>query len=469
MDSALIGPPHATTLHLELRGARERVHALAAQMGARDRWPREAMLAYQHERLREIVYHAVAKSPYYRRVIGDVSARDIELSQLPILTKATLMTHFDEIVTDPRLRLTDLEEHLSGQRAAAPLFDEYRAIGSGGTTGRRGIVVYDRSAWEIAIAQFLHVMAVQEIHPQTRTLGIGAPTPLHMSNRLFAEFRSGRVDTPPRLAVTTPLAEVVETLNAYQPEAVITYPSFVRRLADESRTGRLRIAPRKICAIAESLTPDVRALAHATWGAVVLNGYGATETNVIGMECSRASGLHVFEDLLNFEVVDENNRPVPPGSTGHKVLVTNLYNRALPLIRYELSDLVTVAEGPCACGRPHLRLTSINGRREDILRLPARSGGRVDVHAFLLGETLLHIPAIRQYQLSQRQDELLVRVSLRDTTFANNAVRAAHHAIATELDRLGAMVQTVTIVPVDHIERTGTGAKEKLISADSVQ
>ena len=109
----------------------------------------------------------------------------------------------------------------------------------------------------------------------------------------------------------------------------------------------------------------------------MLNAYGSTEANLIGVECPWATGLHVFEDLLALEVVDEHNRPVPPGVAGHKLLVTTLFNRTLPFIRYELSDLVTVADGPCPCGRPHLRLASVQGRREDVLSLPARNGGRV--------------------------------------------------------------------------------------------
>ena len=101
------------------------------------------------------------------------------------------------------------------------------------------------------------------------------------------------------------------------------------------------------------------------------------------------------------------------------MLVTTLFNRTLPFIRYELSDLVTIAEGACPCGRPHLRLTSIQGRREDVLSLPARNGGRVSVHALQLRAPLLRMPAIRQYQLSPRHGGLLVRVVLRDAAAAS--------------------------------------------------
>jgi phenylacetate-CoA ligase len=443
----------------------DRRRALCNEMVERDYWPRDRMRAYQRQRLREIVEHAVAHSPYYRQVVGPHidDAADIDLQRLPVLTKSTLMSEFDRIVADPRLRLADLEEHLAGAHARDLYLGEYRVVGSGGTTGQRGIVVYDQSAWDIAGASVLRLNAIQEISSGERVLGIGAPTPLHMTNRLFAELRAGRADVP-SLAVTTPLPTLVEALNAYQPDVVITYPSLIRQLADEQLAGRLRIAPRKLCSCAETLTRQVRDLAHRTWGAAVLNVYGTTEASVVGTECPWAAGLHVPEDLLVVEVVDETNRPVPPGVPGHKVLVTTLFNRALPLIRYEFSDIVTVAQGPCRCGRPHLRLAAVQGRRDDVLSLPGRNGGRVDIDAFLLGETLLHIPAIRQYQLCRQPAGLLVRVVLRGTPPSEDALQSARRAITAQLDQVGAVVEALTIEAVDEIARVGAGGKEKLVS-----
>jgi phenylacetate-coenzyme A ligase PaaK-like adenylate-forming protein len=153
--------------------------------------------------------------------------------------------------------------------------------------------------------------------------------------------------------------------------------------------------------------------------------------------------------------------------TGHKVLVTTLFNRAFPLIRYEFSDLVTVAEGPCPCGRPHLRLASLQGRREDVLILPARAGGQVRVNAYLLGETLLHEPAVREYQLSPRQRGLSIRVVLREGARQPQVLESLRQAVTAELDAAGAVLDSVTVEAVDEIERTGTGAKQRRVSVSS--
>jgi len=231
------------------------------------------------------------------------------------------------------------------------------------------------------------------------------------------------------------------------------------------REGRLRIAPRQFSSVAETLTQDVRDLARDTWDARVLNVYGSTEANLIGFEYPWSTGVYVLDDQLVFEVVDEHNRLVPAGIPGHKVLVTNLFNRTLPFIRYEMSDLVTIADESSAGGPPRLRLASIQGRREDVLSLPARDGGRVGVHALLLGETLLLIPEVRQYQLSPHAGGLHVRVVLREGTSKAAVLPSVRRAIETELDRLGATVDRLAVDAVDEIKRVGGGAKEKLVSA----
>src|SRR5688500_15293363 len=86
---------------------------LEAELMERDRWTRDDLLAYQAERVRGLLTHAVNRSPYYREVLG-ADAAERPLAELPTLSKATMMAEFDRVVTDPRLRLVDLRAHLSG-------------------------------------------------------------------------------------------------------------------------------------------------------------------------------------------------------------------------------------------------------------------------------------------------------------------------------------------------------------------
>ena len=83
----------------------------------------------------------------------------------------------------------------------------------------------------------------------------------------------------------------------------------------------------------------------------------------MGGSCSAGRGMHLSDDLFVIEPVDGQGDPVPPGERAAKVYVTNLYNRVQPLIRYELTDEITVLDGPCPCGVTLLRIDDIQGRR----------------------------------------------------------------------------------------------------------
>jgi phenylacetate-CoA ligase len=102
---------------------------------------------------------------------------------------------------------------------------------------------------------------------------------------------------------------------------------------------------------------------------------------------------------------------VPPGAAGSKVLLTNLVNRAQPLIRYELSDTVVIAEGPDSSGRPFLRIERVDGRSDDILSFPGRAGGEVRVQPHRLRSPFSALLDVRQYQIVLRGDgSLRVRI-----------------------------------------------------------
>jgi phenylacetate-CoA ligase len=114
-----------------------------AQLRRHDAWSRDELEAHQRERARELLRHAAARSRLYReRIGGATDLRDIE----PV-TKDELMERFDDWVTDPRLTLAALDAHLATLRGDAYLHGEYRAMATGGTTGRRGIFVFDRAEW----------------------------------------------------------------------------------------------------------------------------------------------------------------------------------------------------------------------------------------------------------------------------------------------------------------------------------
>jgi len=440
------------------------LQAQGAELIARDFWPRERILAFQRRRLQELIAHAVAASPYYRETIGPLATTaEVQLEQLPTLSKSTLVEEFDRIVTDPRLRLAELEDHVTSTDAGGLYLDRYRIFATSGTSGLRALVVYSRQEFDLWVAVSLRLFARIGVRPDTRLVAIGAPNPLHISRQLFAAFRSGRPGTP-RVSVLTPLDELVDALNEYQPEAIIGYASMAALLAGEQLEGRLRIAPRIVGVSAEVLTDEGRGWIDEAWAVQPTEVYASTETLYIASSAPPCRGLHIHDDLVVVEVVDEDNRPVAPGEPGYRVLLTNLVNFTQPLIRYELSDSVTLLTEDADAGElPYRRIGRIDGRSDDILSFPSLTGGEVAVHPYGLRAPFASLSDVRQYQIVQRRTGLEVRVVLGphaspDTT---ERVRAA---LVETLDAAGAVRPAIDVVPVDAIEREGGhAAKLKLV------
>jgi phenylacetate-CoA ligase len=339
MPTATASPPNQV----------DRVRALLAELLSHDGWTRERLLAHQQARLRALLEHAVTSSPWYRRTLGP-NAPEAPLAELPTLSKATLMERFDEVVCDPRLRLAGLQAHLEAG-SAAPFLGEYRVASTSGSTGLRGVFAFTQREFGVWTAACLRAMTRAGARPGARLLAIGAPSPAAVTRQLFADFQAATPDAP-RLSVVTPLPELVEALNAYQPEGLVGYPTLAGILAGEQLAGRLRIRPRFGLYGAEPLTPVIRRCIREAWGYQPASIYAATEALAIGSSTPADECLEISEDLLVVEVVDQHDRPVPPGTPGAKVLVTNLVDYAQPLIRYELSDVVTLADGPTRPGAP---------------------------------------------------------------------------------------------------------------------
>jgi phenylacetate-coenzyme A ligase PaaK-like adenylate-forming protein len=437
--------------------------ARARELLAHDRWSREELLSYQGEQLRSLLRHAVDRSPYYRETLGQ-DAPERPLESLPVLTKPTLMREFDRVVTDTRLRKKEIEGFLEQADAGARYLGEYHVFSTSGSTGIPGIFVFSHRELAFWAAQALASLARVGVTPETRLVAIGAPSALHITRQLFAPMMAG--SPAPRLSVLTPLEEMVAELNRFRPEALLSYASVVGLLAEEQRQGRLRIAPRIVITTSEVLTEDAAHRIEQAWGSRPLNAYASTEDpGPTAVSSPEDPGLEIWESSAVLEVVDDQYRPVPAGEPGTRVLLTNLVNRAQPLIRYELSDSVVVAEGPNPAGRPWGRLARVDGRADDILLLPATGGGTVRVHPFLLRRPFLHIGDVLGYQIVHADGALTVRVVPAEGAGAE-VLETVRAALSSALAEAGVDVD-LHLQRVTAIEREpGPAAKVKLVRSE---
>jgi phenylacetate-CoA ligase len=435
-----------------------------------DAWHYGQIQDLQRERLNRLLRHAVASSPFYRDLYGETVPNDgVRLEDLPVVTKAMVMENFARVVTDPRLRLAQLRRHVEGLTTDALYLGRYRVFATSGHTGVPGIFVFDRREWTTALASALRSMSLTGNRPRlprrVRMAAVAAPSPIHVTHRISESLDVGvyrKLDA----SVTTQIAEIARALDAFQPDVLVTYPSIAAELAREQLEGRLRIRPRTVTTGAELLTEDMRDVIREAWAVEPFNLYGITEAGgVFACECSRHLGLHAFEDLVLFEIVDERNRPAPAGVTGRKVLLTNLFGYTQPLIRYEVTDMVAVIDGPCPCGRPLRLLRVAQGRSDDLLDLPGRDGMTVPVHPIVLHGPLLKVVGVKQYQIVHDARGINVNVvpaagASPDATRVK-LQRVLHDSLAS----IGVVPPAITVEFVTAIEREGQAAKLKLVKS----
>jgi phenylacetate-coenzyme A ligase PaaK-like adenylate-forming protein len=264
------------------------------------------------------------------------------------------------------------------------------------------------------------------------------------------------------LAVTMPVTEIVGRLNAFGPHVLATYPSMAVLLADERRAGRLAIEPGVVTTSSELLTPEAAAAVEGAFGVRPSDLYATTE-GLWGATCGQGGGHHLFEDVTLVENVDDEGRPVPAGERGARLLVTNLANRVLPLVRFEISDLVTIDPEPCPCGRTLLRLRALEGRTEDVMRLPGRAAP-VAVHPMQFS-VLTADREVREFQVVQDGAALRLRVALRDGSDAGAAAERLRAGVEARLERLGVREPAVRVELCERLARP-EGGKLPLVVAD---
>jgi phenylacetate-coenzyme A ligase PaaK-like adenylate-forming protein len=434
-----------------------RVLYLRSAWRRRDQWDAARIAKHQELALRELRRAAYAGSEFYRR--HHAGLHDAPLSRLPSVTKADLMEHFDEAVTTPDLKLADLENHLrilaeTDGDPGLPWQGRWWAAATSGTTGRRGTFAWNRTEWATVLSSYARANDWAGISAGlTRPLKVALVSsriPTHQSAVVGASLRSGLVPAL-RLDVTAPMRETVDALNAFQPRVLVGYASALKALAAEQRAGRLRISPQGVMSASEVLSPHTASELVLAWESEPVDVYAATETAGIASPCVYRN-RHVYEDLLIIEPVDQDGNPVPPGTTGDKLLVTVLFSRTLPLIRYEMSDTVRLGGRGCPCGRSFTVMEDIEGRIEDVLHLPG-SAGSVDVHPMVFHE-VLDQAALAGWQVVQEPSGLRV---LLVGLAPGNSLDGVGAAVAGALAKAGVVRTGVDVQLADQLERTSLG------------
>lgn len=400
----------------------------------------------QYQRLQDLVKYARQHSPYYQTALAGLPEQ-FALSDLPIMTKSQIMAQFDQLVTDPQVSLALCQEFMQDpENRRRKLLDRYMIATTSGSTGEPLIAVLD----SLALSLFVYMGSTRLIPSYRQFLkmllkgfkiaNIVSDQGFFMGNGSLHQ-NIARVKQPDKLMrvfdVLDPIDEIVAGLNDYQPLAMHSYPSFLELLCEEKKAGRLTIEPMMILCGGEKLRTEVRQEAEALFGVKVYGNYSCTEAGTLAYECTEQR-LHINQDWLIVEPVDEHYQPVAPGVKSSKILITNLGNYILPFIRYEVSDQVIVLPERCACGKQSQCLL-VEGREGETLRFFRPDGSVFKASYPQLLTNLKNIPDLNRFQLvlhTGPANLIEVRLSCSEPQLVEQVYQTVCQKLTYNLDRI---------------------------------
>jgi phenylacetate-CoA ligase len=193
-------------------------------------------------------------------------------------------------------------------------------------------------------------------------------------------------------------------LAEFQPHSLVAYASVLEGLSLEAERLGLRHL-RQIANSSEQLTPRARRRIEEAFGVNVLDHYGAGECLFLSDGCPTDDGAHVNADWAILENVDDDNRSVPAGQVGRKVLVTNLANRVQPFIRYELPDRLVMATQACRCGSRLPRIARVEGRSADAVWITGVDGRQRPLPGVAIHDAIDHLGTVREWRATQTEPD----------------------------------------------------------------
>ncbi|WP_137894936.1 phenylacetate--CoA ligase family protein [Ramlibacter sp. 2FC] len=417
-----------------------------------------AILARQQRRLAHVMALAQCRSRLYRERLRGLTPGQTPLQALPVVTRGELMQRFDDWVTDPQLKLDELRAFMADAgRVAEPYLGRYMVWESSGTSAQPGLFVQDAQA--MAVYDALETLRRHAPRPLRRWVDpwcvgeriafVGATNghfASYVSVQRLRQINPWMAQAMQSFSILQSAEALVAGLNAFWPTVIACYPTVASLLAEQARSGALRVRPREVWTGGENLSPAVRQSVTQAWDCSLRNSYGASEFLSIAWEC-RQGCLHANADWVILEPVDEQRRPVPAGQTPCTTLLTHLAQTVQPLLRYDLGDQVTVHAERCACGSP-LPVIEVQGRGDAPLVMAGRGGRKVTLLPLALTTVLEDQAGVFDFQLRQRDAHTLVlRLDLQggDAAAAMARCRAA----------LSGFAEVLGLQPIRVIEELG--------------
>ena len=328
-----------------------------------ERWRPARIAELQAGLAQRLLTHACGHVPYYRQHAGQypvmTAPGTVAWRGLPILSRATLLREA------AALRMPGWER---GEGRGRPPRHIYKVSTSGSTGEPVEVWRTDacRVVWE-ATALREHRWQGRDA---TRSMAIiraglrGEPPPGRRIPRGLPFDRLWRCGPTWALDLTTDVAQQAIWLRRVRPDYLLTYPANLEAvIARLPADHGLQIA--QVIAVGGAVSASARVSCREVLRCGIAANYSSQEVGMMALECPHCGQLHVQAEHVVLEVLDDEDNPCRPGETG-RVVVTDLYNYLMPLIRYDIGDYAVVGE-PCSGGIGLPSLHAVLGRRRNML------------------------------------------------------------------------------------------------------
>lgn len=385
---------------------------------------RKQIVSIREKKLRKILLFAYKNSDFYNRTFKEAGITEKEIKYLPLsafptIDKSILLKNFDEIVTTDDLKQEELRRFDEGQSTdRKPYKGKYHVVHSSGSTGKPGYFVYDEEAWSDMLLGIIRAalwnMTMKEIlkllAKSPRIVYIAATDGRYGGAMAVGDGIEGVRASLLNLDIKTPLDEWVHQIEEFNPDMIIGYPSAIKILGELIEKRKVEMDVFRIVSCGESLGAGLRRYLEEVFRAEVINFYGASESLALGVDSNGNDGMLLFDDMNFIEIEDD------------KMYLTSLYNFAQPLIRYQLSDTLTLQEPDEESNYPFTKAVGLLGRNEDILWFEDGKGKREFLHP--LAVEGLCIEGLKDYQFRQVNEDTFEMYAEIDDTASKERIRA---------------------------------------------
>lgn len=366
----------------------------------------------QWVKLKILIQHAYDHVPYYNKLFKDakITPADInnphDMEKIPLSDKNSIRNAFPhDIISKGYTEADYIKDHTSGS-CGIPL--EY---------------VVDKKALEMEGYMSLRVYRLAGVKWMDKFVHIcpsAGNTYRRIKCKLKTKFARVIINLPLDFLEVSPwlnIKEQVNILEKYQPDIITAYGSSLFAIANKVRKTRTNLRPRICFSIAEFLPHENRKFIENILHTRVYRIYGSREFGEIGEECPKFRGYHLNIDCYFIEIV-KGGKQCGVGEKG-EIVITSLYNFAMPFIRYRIEDIGELSDESCSCGRTLPLLKEVIGRTSDIITAPS---GEMVVPEFFWNPWR-EIKGLQQAQLVQEKKDLLILKMVVSKEFDKKALR----------------------------------------------